>query len=142
MQLENRNRPPYSAKIAPNSNHFDLFYTFAVLRHHSSNSCKSLKLKPFVNFRRYIHGVTVAEAPDRTWNLGRTMTSITDHPHKVAIAAAQRLKHLISKEKNDIYLQQAMRSAHLVVMQSGILTDDIPRKTDTPMGFSAGLSIH
>ncbi len=82
--------------------------------------------------------VTVAEAPDRTWNLGRLMTNVTNRPRDIALAAAQRLKAFISHGKDDIYLQQAMRSAHLVVMQSGILTDEDERH----IGMNENFTIH
>ncbi|MDF3414842.1 hypothetical protein HKX54_10285 [Sulfitobacter sp. M57] len=60
------------------------------------------------------------------------MTNVTDSPREIALAAAHRLKASISQDKHDLYLLQAMRSAHLVVMQSGILKEDAsPRHRTT-----------
>jgi hypothetical protein len=70
------------------------------------------------------------------------MTNVTDHPREIALAAAQRLRSLISQGKHDIYLQQAMRSAHLVVMQSGILTDEDLLHENRQNGFDCRLTVH
>ncbi|MGC1504556.1 MAG: hypothetical protein WA782_10500 [Sulfitobacter sp.] len=67
------------------------------------------------------------------------MTNVTDTPREIALAAAQRLKTMISHGKHDLYLQQAMRSAHLVVLRSGIMiTDD----GQTENHFDGSLTLH
>ena len=70
------------------------------------------------------------------------MTNVTDSPREVALAAAKRLKLVISQCKHDIYLQQAMRTAHLVVAQSGILTGDDNHRDKRPKHFLGSLTIH
>ncbi len=53
-----------------------------------------------------------------------TNPNVENRPRSIAIAAAQRLKVMIVLTKHDVFLQQTMRSANLVVQQSGMLAAD------------------
>lgn len=54
-----------------------------------------------------------------------TNTDLNDGPRSIALVAAQRIEAMISLTTHDPFLQQAMRTANLVVAQSGLLQDDL-----------------
>lgn len=64
-----------------------------------------------------------------------TNTELNHGPRSIALVAAQRIEAMISLTTHDPFLQQAMRTANLVVAQSGLLQNDSPELDIFPNHF-------